>query len=237
MTTIAPEQLLEEIEDIIRTMPPRPTIRHETTENLSWLGRASAAMHMWDPIRAVTFNRYINNVHVINAHEAGQGIRNALTMLHQARHELRMRTIGPLTIAVGQGSVFDYFDEVRKVIESAKTDLLFVDPYLDSEFVSRYLTHVSQDVPIRLLGRERITTLLPAVELLRQQAALQIEVRVAGRFHDRYVFVDGQECYQSGASFKDGAKKSPTTLTQIVDAFPAVLATYEQIWASATVQP
>lgn len=234
MTSIAPEQLLAEIEDIIRTMPPRPTIRHETPENLSWLGRASAAIHMWDPIRAVGFSRHLASVHAINAQEAAQGLRIALTMLHQACHELRMGTVGPLTIAVGQGGVFDYFDEIRKVIESAKTDLFFVDPYLDAEFVSRYLSQVTQGVAVRLLGRERMTTLLPAVDLLRQQAGLQIEVRSAGGFHDRYVFVDGQECYQSGASFKDGAKKAPTTLTQIVDAFSAVLGTYQQIWASAT---
>ncbi len=236
MTSISAEQLLAEIEDVIRTMPPRPTIRHETAENLSWLGRASAAIHLWDPMRAVTFNSHLAHVHAINAHEAAQGLRNALTMLHQASHELRMGTVGPLTIAVGQGSVFDYFDEIRKVIEAAKTDLFFVDPYLDAEFVSRYLPHVTQGVTVRLLGRERMTTLLPAVELLRQQSGLQIEVRSAGGFHDRYVFVDDQDCYQSGASFKDGAKKAPTTLTQIVDAFPAVLGTYQQIWASATTQ-
>ena len=116
-------------------------------------------------------------------------------------------------------------------------DLLFVDPYLDAEFVSRYLPHVSQGVVVRLLGRERMATLLPAVALLRQQTNLAIEVRSAEGFHDRYVFVDGNSCYQSGASFKDGAKKAPTTLTQIIDAFAAVSATYEQAWASGTVQP
>jgi len=42
-------------------------------------------------------------------------------------------------------------------------------------------------------------------------------------------------CYQSGASFKDGAKKAPTTLTQITDAFSAVSATYEQRWSTSVV--
>lgn len=235
MNSIPPEQLLAEIEDVIRTMPPRATIRHETPENLSWLGRASAVMHLWDGVRAVIFDRHVTNLHAMMARDADQGFRGLLTMLHQAGHELRLRTVGPLTVAVAQGGVFDYFDEVRKVIEGAKADLLFVDPYLDAEFVSRYLPHVCQGVTVRLLGRERMATLLPAVELLRQQTSLVIEVRSAGGFHDRYMFVDKQACYQSGASFKDGAKKAPTTLTQIVDAFPAVENTYEQAWASATV--
>jgi len=235
MASIAPEQLLAEIEDVIRTMPPRATMRHETPENLSWLGRASAVIHLWDPIRSVIFDHHVTNIHHPMAREAEQGFRGALTMLHQAGHELRLRTVGPLTVAMGQGSVFDYFDEVRKVIEAAKSDLLFVDPYLDAEFVSRYLPHVSQGVTIRLLGCNRMATLLSAVELLRQQTGLAIEVRSAGAFHDRYVFVDGQACYQSGASFKDGAKTAPTTLTQIVDAFAAVFTTYEQVWTSGTV--
>ena len=61
-------------------------------------------------------------------------------LLHQAANDLRLKTVGPLTKAVGHGLVYDYFDEVRKIIETARTDLLFVDRYLDAEFVSRYLT-------------------------------------------------------------------------------------------------
>lgn len=51
------------------------------------------------------------------ANEAAQGLRAVVTMLHQARHDLRLKTVGPLAVAVDQGGVFDYFDEVRKVIE------------------------------------------------------------------------------------------------------------------------
>jgi hypothetical protein len=157
-------------------------------------------------------------------------------MLHQARHDLRLKTVGPLTFAVDQGAVFDYFDEVRQLIETAKSELLFVDPYLDAEFVSKYLPHVTQGVRIRLLTRECLPKLLPAVDAFRQQHKLKIEVRSAPGFHDRYIFVDGLSCYHSGASFKDGAKKAPTTLTQITDALPAMLDTYEKMWSAATVQ-
>jgi hypothetical protein len=235
MVAITAEQLLAEIEDVIRTMPPLQKIHNLDPENFSWWGRASAVINLWDRFKTVTFNDYVRKAQSSMALEAERGLGGVLTMLHQARHELRLRTVGPLTAIIGQGSVFDYFDEVRKVIEAAKSDLLFVDPYLDAEFVSRYLPHVSQGVRVRLLGRERMKTLLPAVELLRKQTDLAIEVRSAGEFHDRYVFVDRQSCYQSGASFKDGAKNAPTTLTQIVDAFAAVFGTYEQLWISGTI--
>ena len=163
------------------------------------------------------------------------GARGVLVMLHRARHDLRLKTLGAMTVAVGQGNVFNYFDEVRRIIETSKIDLLFVDPYLDAEFVSRFLPNVATGVTVRLLARERLATLLPAVAQLRKQQHLSIEVRAAHGFHDRYVIVDGVECFQSGASFKDGAKTAPTTLTQIVDAFSVVRETYEQTWTQATV--
>ena len=130
---------------------------------------------------------------------------------------------------------FDYFDEIRKILETAQRDVLFVDPYLDAEFVPRYLGHIAAGVNIRLLARERIGTLIPAVELYAKQSNAKIEVRSAAGFHDRYLFVDNSACYQSGASFKDGAKKAPTTVTQITDAFLAVLKTYEDLWAGGNV--
>jgi hypothetical protein len=60
-----------------------------------------------------------------------------------------------------------------------------------------------------------------------------VEIRSAPGFHDHYIIIDECSCYQSGASSKDGAKHSPTTLTQITDAFDAVYRTYLDIWASA----
>jgi len=159
-----------------------------------------------------------------------------MRILNYARHDLRLKTIGPLSQAIDQGSVFDYFDEIRKKIETAKKDVLFVDPYLDAEFVSRYLPHVTQGVKVRLLACKKLSTLMPAVQMIGQQKNLQIEIRYAEGFHDRYMFIDNQECYQSGSSFKDGAKKSPTTLTQITDAFPAVLEKYNKIWSSASIK-
>ncbi len=68
-----------------------------------------------------------------------------------------------------------------------------------------------------------------------RQNEVNIEVRKADGIHDRYVIVDNRSCYQSGASFKDGAKKVPTTVTQVTDAFEAVNKAYQDIWEVAEV--
>jgi hypothetical protein len=238
MNELPPAQLLAEVEDVLRTMPSPDSFGNDTPEHFAWLGRASAVVHAWDPIKAtILFDSHVAKMNSRLARDVEVGARAVLTMLHQVRHDLRMRTQGSLSVNVDAGGVFDYFDEIRKVIEAAKLDILFVDPYLDAEFVSRYLAHVCAGVQIRLLARERLAMLLPAVALLRQQSGQTIDVRSAPGFHDRYVIVDRISCYQSGASFKDGAKKAPTTLTQITDAFPAVLSTYEDLWNKGTPQP
>jgi hypothetical protein len=232
------EQLLAEVEDIVKTMPPRATLRHETEENFTWFGRACAAIDKWDSAKSSSAKQYLD-LFFSNAHarECGRGLAMFLTLLHQAENDLRMETVGPKNVAIPHRAVFEYFDEIRKILELAKLDVFFVDPYLDAEFVSRYLPNVAPGVSIRLLAREKLGTLVPAVNAFVQQSRAAIEIRSAPQFHDRFLFVDRMSCYQSGASFKDGAKNAPTTLTQITDAFSSVLKTYEDIWKVAEVVP
>ena len=230
------EQLLAEVEDILRSMPPRETLRHPLDHNFAWLGRASALVEAWDMPKMIAMRSAVDQFNGQGARDAHEGLRKILTLLHQARHDLRMKSVGPLSAAIGHGNVFDYFDEVRKIVEPAAQDVFFTDPYLDAEFVARYLPHVKTGTVVRLLARERLGSLLPAADAFSRQSGIAIHVRSAPAFHDRYVFVDRGACYQSGASFKDGAKAAPTTLTQITDAFPAVLKIYEDIWAAGKVE-
>ena len=148
-------------------------------------------------------------------------------MLHQAQHDLRVETVGPLTVALSHKSVFQYFDELRRIVEMAKQDILFIDPYLEAEFVSRYLPCVAPGVTYTATGPPN-SSATTAVDLFALQNGATVQIRSAPNFHDRYVFIDRAECYQSGASFKDGAKSAATILTQITDAFPAMLKTYER---------
>jgi hypothetical protein len=237
-TSQTQERLLAELEDLLRTMPAKEKLGQTTDENLAWLGRAAAIIEQWNMPKTLLFNLALDKFHdQVMPLRSGLGFREIMTLLHQARSDLRMRTVGPTNIALPQGGVFDYFDEVRKTVELADSEVFFVDPYLDAEFVSRYLPHVRTGVTIRLLTSDKkLSTLLPAVDLFIKQNGRAVSVRSANGLHDRYVFIDKGSCYQSGASFKDGAKLAPTTLTQITDAFSPVWDTYERLWAAANVE-
>jgi hypothetical protein len=237
-TSLTQEQLLAEVEDLLRTMPSRDTLGLGTEESLGWLGRAAAIIERWNMPRMLFFSLALDKFHdQTMPSRSNLGFREIMVLLHQARNDLRMRTLGPTNLALPRGGVFDYFDELRKTIELASREVFFVDPYLDAEFVSRYLPHVRIEVTIRLLTSDKkLSTLLPAVDLFSKQNGRAVNVRSTSGLHDRYVFIDKGSCYQSGASFKDGAKWAPTTLTQITDAFNPVWETYEKLWAAAKVE-
>jgi hypothetical protein len=231
-------QILSELEDLLRTMPPRPTLRHDTEENFGWFGRARSIVSAWNGTSSVFFGAYVETfIGSINAHAAAEAFAKLMTILQEARWDLRMRTTGPLSVAVSRGQPFDYFDEVRKLISTAQTDILFVDPYLDATFVARYLPHIRAGVTIRLLTSKSLPVLLPAVDQFAQQHRASIEVRRPNaRPHDRYLFVDRAQCYLSSARFQDGGRQSPATLQQIVDSFADLSRIYEAEWANGSVQ-
>jgi hypothetical protein len=132
--------------------------------------------------------------------------------------------------------VHDYFEGMRKIVQRATSELFFVDPWNDVEFVGRYLPYVPAGVPVRLLVRYKVKTLLPAVEAFAAQHGTKILVRSSEKIHDRFLFVDGTEGFQSGASFKDGAKSAATAVIPLTDAFQPVLELYEGYWSVGKVE-
>jgi hypothetical protein len=231
-------QILAELEDLLRTMPARDTMHHPTEENYAWFGRARAIMAAWYGGIHLVFGMHVDTVFGnVDAMELDAALSKLQTILHQARWDLRMRTTGPLSVAVNRGQPFDYFDEVRKLIAAAQTDILFVDPYLDADFVARYLPHVRAGVTIRLLTSKNLSVLLPSVHQFALQHGASVEVRKpTARPHDRYVFVDRAQCYLSSASFQDGGRVSPATLQQISDSFAELSVIYESEWANGSLQ-
>lgn len=151
---------------------------------------------------------------------------------------LRLETNSFTTKQLGKGAVFDYFREVQEIICAATRDILFIDPYLDAEFVSTYLPQVPARITVRLLTVNRqASSLKAALELYNKQygAAVQLRAMDNKTLHDRHLVIDGTDVYQSGASFKDGAKSAPTTLNQIVDVAAVMIAAHQHRWDGSTV--
>jgi hypothetical protein len=178
--TVPQNVLLAEVDDLLRTQPP--LLRQSGPEAVAWLGRAAALVSAWSSPHSVAFALHHSQSLEHDAAGGNQALTKLLTLLHQMRFDLLLKTRGPLSTVVDRGMVFDYFDELRKIIEPAWLDVFFVDPYLDADFVARYLSHVNHSAGIRLLAREKLSTLMPAVRMFTQQHGRPIEVRSAQIF-------------------------------------------------------
>jgi hypothetical protein len=240
MTKITLEAMRVELEQVIRFAPPTASMHHYSPENLEWLGRASAAIQEWvsatQNISAqIDWQSAVSSMYATHKPISGSPSFTIMRILHQAQSNLRMTTVGPVSLSVDKGKVFEYFDEVRKIIEQSLVDILFVDPYLNAEFISRYLPHVKKGVDVRLLCSKNPPAVKSAADLFAKQNGVTVEVRATNSIHDRWFFIDGRRCFQSGASFKDGAVNASTTLIESVDSFRVLQTQFENLWQQARV--
>lgn len=229
MKSLSDTQLAGAFEALVRAMPDRKQLHIDNQENTEWLAEAAALVSMADGGRAITFRGELDRLYGYAA-DPRSGVQRLILTILQIKSELRLKSSGPTTLAFEPGQQFDYFDEIRRILEGGTSDIFIVDPYLGAEFIGKYLPHIKPGVKIRLLTEAKITQVRTAVEAYIAQHGADVEIRKSQDMHDRYVFVDRRECYPSGATFKDGAVKSPTTLTQVTDAFAPVLNIYEDAW-------
>ena len=230
------ERVLREVKEVLRLTPTSDMAGGRSDDLVAWGGRAAAAISRWSVVYSVTATSVVDDLLSDNSYSSSTGLSKLKALLRQAEADLTL-DVGPTSVVVPEKGVFDYFEGLRKLVETARDEVFFVDAYLDADFVSRYLPFVATGVAIRLLaGSRKLTTLLPSVEMFARQNKRPVEVRSSSAIHERYLFVDRRQCFLSGASFKDGAKNAPALLTQIVDAFPAMWKTYDDAWQSAKVE-
>ena len=228
------EALLVEVQDTLRTAPVLGDFEQRRPHTVAWVGRASAVIERWDVTKSPALAVARQKLRSEDMGKPFDGFHMISTLLFQAEADLQMQ-LGRSSVVIESGQVFQYFEEIRKLVESARSEVFFVDPYLDVEIVSRYLPYAAEGTVIRLLGRHRMSTLLPAVEMFCQENTRAIEVRSSDAIHDRYLFLDRSEGHISGASFKDGAKSSPALISRVTDAFQATWDIYERNWTAGTV--
>ncbi len=196
------DQLLVEMEDLLRTAPQLEMMQLYSHESTGWLGRASAALHQWDDVTSIL--NADSCIKILQGPGGGTdtAYRQFMLLLHRASNDLRMKTVGPLSEHIEAKKPFEYFTKIRKIVEEATSEVFFVDPYLDADFVLKYLPHVKPDVRVRLLTSEKVSKLVPSVQTFRAEYGIQVEIRKpqkTQKIHDRYVFIDGSACYHSGA--------------------------------------
>ena len=168
-----------------------------------------------------------------NAYEiARTALASIMNTIQEARNELRLITGGRISSAFDAGQPFDFYDELRKVIETAQRDVLFVDRWMGADFVKSYLPHVRSGVSVRLLTRDLLDKLTASVAAFILQSPTPIAIRTSQNFHGRFLCIDGARAFLVDASFKDAAKSAPAALIELTDTRIDSIKQYETIWAA-----
>lgn len=217
-------------------------------EALDWYADVAGAVSAFDAGVALRLRALLHQVSDTTAGVGGPVLANrrqaaCTEFVVEARTIytwLRLATNTFVTAQVNAGAVHDYFEEIRQLVAGATRDVLFIDPYIDATFVTRYLPQIPQVVTVRLLTAERQSAALrQSLDLYQQQHSTAAELRVMPdrSMHDRHLVIDGRDVYQSGASFKDGARNAPTSINQIVDVAADLIRAHEANWAGARQVP
>ena len=134
---------------------------------------------------------------------------------NQVRNEERFRLIldamqdkkFPPQKVFFDGQIYDAFDQMKKFVRMAKTELIVIDPYF-ADCVLPLVAQKRQGVSVLVVKNSR-QKLLHAVDVARfnAQYANSLTVMTSDNFHDRFLIIDKATLIHVGASLNHLGKK------------------------------
>ena len=134
---------------------------------------------------------------------------------NQARNEERFKLIldamqdkkFPPQKVFFDGQIYDAFDQMKKFVRMARSELIVIDPYFDDS-VLPLVAQKREGVSILVVKNTR-KNLLHAVDVARFNAQYgdSLTVRESTKFHDRFLIIDRTSLIHVGASFNHLGKK------------------------------
>lgn len=230
-----PHLLLSQLRHQLTTIPPFCGFEEVPDQELEWLGKTHALIRRWNDFEGIAFQTAVDFLGMVPV--AQQNINKIRAILHRAIADLEIdvQSVQAAGGAFGPGAVYDFFNELNKLIAQATTTLFIIDPYMDSDIFDQYLSSSNTHVDISLLVSSNSSNLKAAAQKFAQQKGGNIEVRKSSTFHDRLVILDSNSVWVLGQSIKDAAKKKPTYLAPLApDVSSLKIQHYSNIWQQAT---
>lgn len=135
-----------------------------------------------------------------------------------------------------KGSDHDAYVHIRTILQSATTDLILIDPYMDGSIYQLLGTLASATMTVRILTSKCPTDFsLETKKFMKQHLGFVVEVRATKDLHDRFIFIDRTRCFLLGASIKDAGNKGFTIVPlREPGIVQFILSHTHQVWTSAT---
>ena len=134
-------------------------------------------------------------------------------------------------------SQHDAYVEIRGILRKANNSVTIVDPYVDQSILTLLSACTEQPITIRVLtARPPADFSLEAKKWVSQHPGGTLSVRTTKEFHDRFIVLDGRECWHIGCSIKDAGNKA-FMLSQVEDEEnrTALVSRIEAAWGGAAI--
>ncbi len=106
-------------------------------------------------------------------------------------------------------SQHDAYVAIRDLLCTATKSLLIVDPYLDSSLFTVLGSVSGKRLDVRLLTSKTYGDFaLEAAKFLKQHTDFSLEARKSKDVHDRFIIIDGVQCWHLGCSIKDAGDRA-----------------------------
>jgi hypothetical protein len=142
---------------------------------------------------------------------------------------------------IAKGNQFDTLASFSKILSSATTDALIVDPYMDQIALTEFAVLLPEAVTIRLLSDSATVkpSLQPSVTKWKAQYAttrpLVARLAPPRALHDRLIIIDSKDAWVLTQSLNAFAQRSPASIVRVdPDTAQLKVEVYNNIFASAS---
>jgi len=244
--SLAPEKAIKILENQIATAEALRTEPFGSAKREEWKTTSESVLNSafnpgcpifdsFSAAQAIAFN--MNDSDVKLRQIANENLDQLLAVLRSAVEQLGWQLPEPSEAFHPAGSQHDAYVEIRRIVQTATTELIIVDTYVD-ETLWGLLTNVSGSVKLRVLTMKTKGDFpLEAKHFIAQHGG-QVEARVTNDYHDRFIVVDHATVWHLGASIKDAGKKA-FALTEFERSSirNSVIADIEVTWNASTALP
>lgn len=111
----------------------------------------------------------------------------------------------PKQMTFFDGQWFDAYDFLSSLFEKADSSILLIDPYCDREAL-RYCAKRKDGVTVRICHGPGAALNQQDIDAFSTQYG-PVSIKQDSSFHDRYLILDGKECYHIGTSLNHVGKR------------------------------
>ena len=225
--------MLQRLKQTLVQMPDLASFDKSNPAHTQWIGQTLALIRHVSPNDAYRFDLAAGMVGIdIHKEHNYTEMRSTLEMVIAT---LELQNPEETQKVYGPGAQYDFYRDLKRIIEGATKSVFIVDPYINTELFDLYVEKIKNGTNVRLLTSNFDSATEAIIKKYQAKPSIYFQAKRSSEIHDRVIIIDGTACWVLGQSIKDAAKKKPTYIAPLPsDVVTLKEAHYEKIWNAAT---